>query len=276
MFHTLAVFSLLAVAAQAAVPHFARQTDCTTPCTTLSNALSAAGTSAEGSTGTAALASLCTSTIMNDYGACYGCEVQINATPQADAQQVIDDFASGCQADGHPVASVTINADGSTSGGGASPAASGSSSSASAPAGKKSGAVRASTSLAGVAYLGVCIQYPLHKVEMWWQEILRIYVAFPLPRGLRASHKQRGHDEKQGYGCNAGEVLGACINRSEPREGEKFAAARLYQKVLSTTQSSAADGWRMIKMDKDLQPDIEIVSLGPARLQGLQNRVKPY
>ncbi|KAJ7429321.1 hypothetical protein B0H11DRAFT_1126638 [Mycena galericulata] len=128
---------------------------------------------------------------MNDYGACYGCEVQVNGLTQADAQQTVDDFASGCQTAGHPVASITINADGSTSGGGAAPTASGASpaasgaspaasgaspaasgaspaesgsspaasgatpaasgSSGSAPAGTKSGATRASTSLAGVA-----------------------------------------------------------------------------------------------------------------------------
>ncbi|KAJ7741171.1 OPT oligopeptide transporter protein-domain-containing protein [Mycena maculata] len=89
--------------------NFARQTDCTTPCTTLSNSLLPAQSGG--------LASICTSTVVNNYAACYGCEVQTGDLTQASAQETVDSFVSGCQAAGQAVSSVTISADGSTSGG---------------------------------------------------------------------------------------------------------------------------------------------------------------
>ncbi|KAJ7021016.1 hypothetical protein C8F04DRAFT_1274257 [Mycena alexandri] len=160
MFRILALLPILAVAAHTGNPgrfNLARQTtaaDCTAPCQTLSNSLSSAATGG--------LAAICTNDILNNYGACYGCQVKSAGLPQVGAQQVIDAYTKNCDDTGHSISSLTIAADGSTTGGaagGAAPAASGSSpaptgaSSASSPtggnpstAGKTGGALRTSAS----------------------------------------------------------------------------------------------------------------------------------
>ncbi|KAJ6549583.1 hypothetical protein DFH09DRAFT_615546 [Mycena vulgaris] len=100
-FALIALLPILAVAAQTAQPgHLARQTpsaaDCATPCTALSDSVSAAGG------GTGGLAALCTDTITTNYANCYGCQVKSAGLAQTDAQQAIDAYAQGCKAGGTP------------------------------------------------------------------------------------------------------------------------------------------------------------------------------
>ncbi|KAJ7720458.1 hypothetical protein DFH07DRAFT_1008653 [Mycena maculata] len=180
MLHSFGPLVIVALGAQAAhalhATNLARQTstDCETPCTTLSNAVTPAESDG--------LASICTSSIVNDYAACYGCLVQIGELSQESAQETFDcaflflnlqenivtsngadiAFATGCQEIGDPVSSITISSDGSTSGGsssaGSSGTASGSAGSAAAPA-KKGSAGRTSAGLLGLtaSVLVVCV-----------------------------------------------------------------------------------------------------------------------
>ncbi|KAJ7656105.1 hypothetical protein DFH06DRAFT_1132585 [Mycena polygramma] len=152
MFQIFALVSVLSVAAHtvnAGQLHVVRQNDtaaddCSTPCQALSDSLSA------GNAG--GLGAICTNTIANNYAACYGCEVKGSGMTQADAQQTIDGYITGCKAGGHPVNSITISADGSTSGGGgdSSPAASGAAPAGSSAPAKTGGAAQTSYGVLGV------------------------------------------------------------------------------------------------------------------------------
>ncbi|KAJ6471266.1 hypothetical protein C8R47DRAFT_1147632 [Mycena vitilis] len=153
MFQIFALLSVLSVAAHTVVnagqPHVVRQNDtaagdCTTPCQALTDSLSA------GNGG--GLGALCTNTIANNYGACYSCEVKSSVMTQAEAQKTIDDYMTGCKAGGHPVNSITISADGSTTGGGgdSSPAASGAAPAGSGTPANTGGAVQTSYGVLGV------------------------------------------------------------------------------------------------------------------------------
>ncbi|KAJ7249799.1 hypothetical protein B0H12DRAFT_690878 [Mycena haematopus] len=139
MFRIFALLPILSVVALTVNPLDGRQdaTDCTTPCTALSDAVTAASPGG--------LASLCTSAIVNDYANCYSCEVKVAGMTQTDAQETIDGFVQGCNAGNHHVDDVTISADGSVGAGSTSTPSTGSGSTA-----KTGAAVRTSAGMLGV------------------------------------------------------------------------------------------------------------------------------
>ncbi|KAJ7736140.1 hypothetical protein B0H16DRAFT_1892032 [Mycena metata] len=115
MFRILALLPILAVAAHAGNPgrlRLARQTapaTCTAPCQTLTTSLSSASSGG--------FAAICNNDILNEYGSCYGCQVKSGELPQIAGQQIIDTFTNNCNAAGHPLGSLTVAADGSTTSG---------------------------------------------------------------------------------------------------------------------------------------------------------------
>ncbi|KAJ7218627.1 hypothetical protein GGX14DRAFT_560976 [Mycena pura] len=128
MFRFIALLSILSVAAHTVSGSLlVRQADCATSCEALGTSSQAAGGD---------LSKLCTQDIVNQYAACYSCEVKSGDLTQSDAQDIINTYAQGCSAAGHAVSSVTIASDGTVSGG--------SSSSSSAPAGSGSSAKKSS------------------------------------------------------------------------------------------------------------------------------------
>jgi len=154
MFRVLALLPILSVAAHTVNSlrlNVVRQdpvADCSTPCTALTDSISASGTG---------VGAICNNNVLNNYVGCYDCEVKIGGMTQQAAQQTVDSYVSGCKAGGHPVNDATISADGSASGASgssnsSSPAASGAapaSSGASGTPAKTGGAVRISTGLLG-------------------------------------------------------------------------------------------------------------------------------
>ncbi|KAJ7736141.1 hypothetical protein B0H16DRAFT_1574575 [Mycena metata] len=141
MFRIFALLPILAVAAHAGNPvNLARQTTadtCVAPCQTLSTALSSAANGG--------LAAICNNDILNDYGSCYGCQVKSGELPQLGGQQILDAYTTGCTNSGHSVGSLTVAADGSTTGG-SSGGASNASPSAGGNTAKTGGALKTSAS----------------------------------------------------------------------------------------------------------------------------------
>ncbi|KAK7042048.1 hypothetical protein R3P38DRAFT_3348165 [Favolaschia claudopus] len=79
---------------------------CTTACSPLLDDLASTDATAK---------TLCTPSIVRDYGECYDCLVAADTLTVAEAQETVDQFISGCKAAGVPVGGVTIA--GSTGGG---------------------------------------------------------------------------------------------------------------------------------------------------------------
>ncbi|KAF7341272.1 hypothetical protein MVEN_01863200 [Mycena venus] len=71
---------------------------CVNPCTKLNNTL----------TTTQTVTDACTNAVVDQYAACFDCELNVLADTQADLQDTVTAFVQGCANLGHPVKSVTI------------------------------------------------------------------------------------------------------------------------------------------------------------------------